>query len=79
MQTYPTGYAESHRMAEQIFREILPRHGMAVREDKSRSAMKSLIPYIIRKFPCVKQALALAKRWPTLWPVSCGRCTAPTN
>ena len=32
MQTYPTGYAESHRMAEQIFREILPRHGMAVRE-----------------------------------------------
>ena len=35
--------------------------------------------YIIRKFPCVKQALALAKRWPTLWPVSCGRCTAPTN
>ena len=32
MQTYPTGYAESHRIAEQIFREILPRHGMAVRE-----------------------------------------------
>lgn len=32
MQTYPTGYTESHRMAEQIFREILPRHGMAVRE-----------------------------------------------
>ena len=30
MQTYPTGYAESHRIAEQIFREILPRHGMAV-------------------------------------------------
>ena len=23
MQTYPTGYAESHRIAEQIFREIL--------------------------------------------------------
>ena len=34
MQTYPTGYAQSHRMAEQIFREILPRHGMAVREDQ---------------------------------------------
>ena len=34
MQTYPTGYAESHRMAEQIFREILPRHGMAVREEQ---------------------------------------------
>lgn len=30
MQTYPTGYAESHRIAEQIFREILPRHGMAM-------------------------------------------------
>ena len=34
MQTYPTGYAESHRMAEQIFREILPRHGIAVREEQ---------------------------------------------
>ena len=34
MQTYPTGYAESHRMVEQIFREILPRHGMAVREEQ---------------------------------------------
>ena len=34
MQTYPTGYAQSHRMAEQIFREILPRHGMAVREEQ---------------------------------------------
>ena len=34
MQTYPTGYAESHRIAERIFREILPRHGMAVREEQ---------------------------------------------
>ena len=34
MQTYPTGYTESHRMAEKIFREILPRHGMAVREEQ---------------------------------------------
>ena len=34
MQTYPTGCAESHRIAEQIFREILPRHGMAVREEQ---------------------------------------------
>ena len=34
MQTYPTGYAESHRIAEQIFREILPRHGIAVREEQ---------------------------------------------
>lgn len=34
MQTYPTGYAESHRMGEQIFREILPRRGMAVREEQ---------------------------------------------
>ena len=34
MQTYPTGYAESHLIAEQIFREILPRHGMAVREEQ---------------------------------------------
>ena len=34
MQTYPTGYAESHRMAEQIFRDILPRHGMAAREEQ---------------------------------------------
>ena len=34
MQTYPTGYAESHRMAKQIFREILPRRGMAVREEQ---------------------------------------------
>ena len=34
MQTYPTGYAESHHIAEQIFREILPRHGMAVREEQ---------------------------------------------
>ena len=34
MQTYPTGYAESHRIAEKIFRDILPRHGMAVREEQ---------------------------------------------
>ena len=34
MQIYPTGYAESQRMAEQIFREILPRRGMAVREEQ---------------------------------------------
>ena len=34
MQTYPTGYAQSHRMAEKIFREILLRHGMAVREEQ---------------------------------------------
>ena len=34
MQTYPTGYTESHRIAEQIFREILPWHGMAVREEQ---------------------------------------------
>ena len=34
MQTYPTGYTESHRTAEKIFREILPRHGMAVREEQ---------------------------------------------
>ena len=34
MQTYPTGYAESHHIAEQIFREILPRRGMAVREEQ---------------------------------------------
>ena len=34
MQTYPTGYAQSHRMAEHIFREVLPRRGMAVREEQ---------------------------------------------
>ena len=34
MQTYPTGYTESHRIAEKTFREILPRHGMAVREEQ---------------------------------------------
>ena len=34
MQTYPTGYAESHHITEQIFREILPRHGMAVRKEQ---------------------------------------------
>ena len=34
MQTYPTGYAESHHIAEQIFREILPHRGMAVREEQ---------------------------------------------
>ena len=34
MQTYPTGYTESHRMTEKIFREILPRHSMAVREEQ---------------------------------------------
>ena len=34
MQTYPTSYTESHRMAEKIFREILPRHSMAVREEQ---------------------------------------------
>jgi len=34
MQTYPTGYTESHRIAEKIFREILPRHGMTVREEQ---------------------------------------------
>lgn len=34
MQTYPTGYTESHRIAEKSFREILPRHGMAVREEQ---------------------------------------------
>ena len=34
MQTYPAGYAESHRMAEKIFRDILPQHGMAVREEQ---------------------------------------------
>ena len=35
MQTYPTGYAESHHMAEKFFREILPRHGMTVREEQT--------------------------------------------
>ena len=34
MQTYPTGYTESHRIVEKIFREILPRHSMAVREEQ---------------------------------------------
>lgn len=34
MQTYPTGYTQSHRMAEHIFRDILPRRGMAVREEQ---------------------------------------------
>ena len=34
MQTYPTGYTESHRIAEKIFRDILPRHSMAVREEQ---------------------------------------------
>lgn len=34
MQTYPTGYTESHRMAEKIFRDILPRHSMAVRDEQ---------------------------------------------
>ena len=34
MQTYPTGYTESHRMTEHIFRDILPRRGMAVREEQ---------------------------------------------
>ena len=34
MQTYPTGYTESHRIAEKIFREIVPRQGMAVREEQ---------------------------------------------
>lgn len=34
MQTYPTGYAESHRMAEHIFRDLLPWRGMAVREEQ---------------------------------------------
>ena len=33
MQTYPTGYAESHRIAEQIFREILP-GTVSVREEQ---------------------------------------------
>lgn len=56
MQTYPTGYAESHRIAEQIFREILPRHGMAVREEQIALCHEVWIPYIIKKFPCAKQA-----------------------
>ena len=34
MQTYPTDYAESHRIAEKIFREILPRHSMVVRVEQ---------------------------------------------
>lgn len=34
MQTYSTGYAQSHRMAEHIFRDVLPRRGMAVREEQ---------------------------------------------
>ena len=34
MQTYPTGYAQSQCMAEHIFREVLPRRGMAVREEQ---------------------------------------------
>ena len=34
MQTYPTGYTESHRMAEHIFRDVLPRRGMVVREEQ---------------------------------------------
>ncbi len=40
MQTYPTGYTESHRMAEKIFRKFYP--GMAWRcaRNKSRFAMK---------------------------------------
>ena len=51
MQTYPTGYAESHHIAEQIFREILPRHGMAVREEQIQL---SLIP-VFTAFPIRKQ------------------------
>ena len=66
MQTYPTGYAESHRIAEQIFREILPRHGMAVREEQIALCHEILDTLYNRKFPCVKQAWASARRWPTL-------------
>ena len=34
LQICPLCHAQSHRIAEQIFREILPRHGMAVREEQ---------------------------------------------
>ena len=40
MQTYPTGHTESHRMAEQIFREILPCTVWRCARNKSRFAMK---------------------------------------
>ena len=73
MQTYPTGYAESHHIAEQIFREILPRHGMAVREEQIALCHEVLDTLYIRKFPCAKQAWVPARRWPTSWAVFFGR------
>ena len=79
MQTYPTGYAESHRMAEQIFREILPRHGMAVREEQIALCHEVLDTLYNKEISLCEAGVGIGKRWPTLWPVSCGRCTAPTN
>ncbi len=56
MQTYPTGYAESHRIAEQIFGRFCPGTVWQCASSKSHSATKFWIPYIIKRFPCAKQA-----------------------
>ena len=40
--------------------------------EEDRMAAHS-IPYIIKKFPCAKQAWVPARRWPTSWAVFFGR------
>ena len=79
MQIYPTGYAESHRMAEQIFREILPQHGMAVREEQIALCHEVLDTLYNKEISLCEAGVGPAKRWPTLWPVFFGKCTDPTG
>mgnify|MGYP000550309901 CR=1 FL=1 len=73
MQTYPTGYAESHRMAEKIFREILPRHSMAVREEQIALCHEILDTLYNKEISLCEPVSASARRWRILWLVSCGR------
>ena len=61
MQTYPTGYAESHRIAEQIFREILPRHGMAVREEQIALCHEVLDTLYNKEIPLCEAGVGIGK------------------
>ena len=79
MQTYPTGYTESHRIAEKIFREILPRHGMTVREEQIALCHEVLDTLYNKEISLCEAGVGTGKRWPTSWAVSFGRCIAPNG
>ena len=76
---HESGYGRAHRQAEHIFRNLLPAHGMAVREGQIALCHAMPPRHRLAGKKQVRPGSASAKRWPIWWPVCSGSSSVPRH